>query len=99
MSRRSCGRSSTHTLSSLSTANPVTPPNFQLFGKGFGQSGSNLYFGVPVTCARGATDKTNKQRPADTTIARIHARLSLLISPSSYRVFVALDFQRRPRGV
>ncbi len=40
-SRRSFGRFSTQTLSSLSTASPVTPPIFHLFGIGLGQVGSN----------------------------------------------------------
>src|ERR1700674_1724186 len=51
MSVRSLGRSSTQTLSSLSTANPVTPPIFHLFGRGLGQSGSNLNLGAVCTCA------------------------------------------------
>src|SRR5262249_37595167 len=46
MSVRSFGRSRTQTLSSLSTARPVTPPSFHLLGRGFGQSGSNLNFGA-----------------------------------------------------
>jgi hypothetical protein len=37
---RSFGRLYTQTLSSLSTASPVTPPIFHLFGRGFGQPGS-----------------------------------------------------------
>src|ERR1700693_6089355 len=86
ISLKSCGRSSTHTLSSLSTANPVTPPSFHLFGKGLGQSGSNLYFGAVCCCAPSAADKTNKQRPANTTIARLRTLLSLFISPPSNHV-------------
>src|SRR5687767_10415154 len=43
----SFGRLSTHTLSSLSTARPVTPPIFQLFGSGFGHVGSKTYRGAP----------------------------------------------------
>src|SRR5579864_3554079 len=46
ISVRSLGRSRTQTLSSLSTASPVTPPIFHLFGSGLGQSGSNLNFGA-----------------------------------------------------
>src|SRR6185369_12737976 len=46
MSVKSFGRFNTHTLSSLSTASPVTPPSFHLFGSGLGQSGSNLYLGA-----------------------------------------------------
>src|SRR6266436_2653819 len=47
----SFGRSYTQTLSSLSTARPVTPPIFHLFGSGLGQSGSNLYRGAVCLCA------------------------------------------------
>ena len=43
---RSFGRLSTQTLSSLSTARPVTPPIFHLFGSGLGQSGSYLKRGA-----------------------------------------------------
>src|SRR6202140_297436 len=64
ISVRSFGRSGTQTLSSLSTANPVTPPIFHLFGKGFGQSASTLYFGAFCVCAPRAPNKTNKHRPA-----------------------------------
>src|SRR5580704_1461788 len=46
ISVRSFGRSRTQTLSSLSTAKPVTPPIFHLFGSGLGQSGSNLNVGA-----------------------------------------------------
>src|SRR5437867_7405902 len=75
---RSFGRSSTQTLSSLSTASPVTPPSFHLFGSGFGQSGSNLYFGAAWPCpctgartpARRATHTTNKLGPAHRASAR-----------------------------
>src|ERR1700693_5695710 len=83
ISLKSCGRSSTHTLSSLSTANPVTPPIFHLFGKGLGQSGSNLYFGAVSVCAPNAAHKTNKQRPANTTKALLHTLLLVFISPST----------------
>src|SRR6202051_5255605 len=68
MSLRSFGRSYTQTLSSLSTANPVTPPLFHLFGKGFGQSESNLNLGALVgefgCCAPSITHQTNNPRPA-----------------------------------
>src|SRR5229473_2988965 len=64
MSVRSFGRSCTQTLSSLSTAKPVTPPIFHLFGKGFGQSASTLYFGAFCVCAPRAPNKTNMHRPA-----------------------------------
>jgi len=43
---RSFGRFNTQTLSSLSTAKPVTPPIFHLLGRGFGQVGSYLNFGT-----------------------------------------------------
>src|ERR1041385_2838691 len=42
----SLGRVSAQTLSSLSTANPVMPPSFHLFGSGLGHVGSHLYFGM-----------------------------------------------------
>ena len=45
MSVRSFGRSNTQTLSSLSTASPVTPPIFHLFGSGLGQVGIELELG------------------------------------------------------
>src|SRR6202049_1779871 len=58
-SLKSLGRSSTQTLSSLSTASPVTPPIFHLFGSGLGQSGSNLNLGTVCPCALTATNQTN----------------------------------------
>src|SRR3984893_8985845 len=61
ISVRSLGRSYTQTLSSLSTASPVTPPSFHLFGRGLGQSGSNLNLGAVDSCA-----------PSDTISASIH---------------------------
>src|SRR5437667_12162392 len=87
---RSFGRLSTQTLSSLSTASPVTPPSFHLFGSAFGQSGSNLYFGAarPCACAgtripaRRARHTTKKLGPAHTaTIRRLRA--FLIVSPIS----------------
>src|SRR5215469_12398736 len=94
ISLKSFRRSKTHTLSSLSTASPVTPPIFQLFGKGLGQSGSNLYFGAACCCAPSATDKTNRQRPGKPTNARLHTLRPLFIRPSSCRGCVPLGFQR-----
>src|SRR5580765_7873038 len=68
MSRRSFGRSYTHTLSSLSTARPVTPPIFHLFGMVFGQSGSNLYFGDAAgACATTDTRGTARTHNAAST--------------------------------
>src|SRR5216684_6915951 len=99
ISVRSFGRSYTQTLSSLSTANPVTPPIFHLFGKGLGQSGSNLYFGAVCVCAPSAADKTKKLRTANTTIARLHSLLSLFISPLLISRYVIVSFQRQLRGV
>src|SRR5271169_4172055 len=66
ISVRSFGRSCTQTLSSLSTAKPVTPPIFHLFGRGFGQLESTWYFGAPPFCAvtLSATPKTNRPNPA-----------------------------------
>src|SRR5579864_191287 len=84
MSLKSCGRSSTHTLSSLSTASPVTPPIFHLFGKGLGQSGSNLNFGADCSCAATDTPQTNKPRPADTASARLNKLLSLFMTLLNY---------------
>src|SRR5437667_5241150 len=67
MSVRSFGRSNTQTLSSLSTASPVTPPIFHLFGSGLGQSGSNLYFGTDddddCACAAIAAHRATPQKP------------------------------------
>src|SRR5207244_450282 len=66
---RSFGRLSTQTLSSLSTASPVTPPIFHLFGSGLGQSGSNLYFGTDddddcaCACAAIAAHRATPQKP------------------------------------
>src|SRR5580692_2591830 len=64
ISVRSFGRSWTQTLSSLSTANPVTPPIFHLFGSGFGQSESTLYFGAFCVRALRAAKRTKTNRPA-----------------------------------
>src|SRR5579863_1690043 len=77
ISVRSFGRSNTQTLSSLSTANPVTPPIFHLFGRGFGQSGSNLNLGAACSCPPNDTHKSNRPRPAS-------AFLSLFINTSGY---------------
>src|SRR3989304_4141378 len=73
----SFGRVWTQTLSSLSTASPVMPPSFHLFGRGLGQLASHLYRGISevfVTahgsfaafCARATkkTHKTNMHIPA-----------------------------------
>src|SRR5580704_1074126 len=79
VSLRSLGRSSTHTLSSLSTANPVTPPIFHLFRKGLGQSGSNLYFGADCVCAPTPTHNASKQRPPKAPNALIHMLRSILV--------------------
>src|ERR1700680_3433727 len=77
ISVRSFGRSCTQTLSSLSTAKPVTPPIFHLFGKGFGQSASTLYFGAFCVCAPRALNNTKRHRPAAKPKATIF--LSLLM--------------------
>src|SRR5438105_7321903 len=59
----SLGRSSAQTLSSLSTARPVMPPIFHLFGNGLGQSGSNLNFGaVSVGAPRSARKRSEERR-------------------------------------
>src|SRR5215471_21418418 len=71
MSVKSFGRSSTHTLSSLSTANPVTPPIFHLLGKDLGHEGSNLYFGAALcACKKKATPKTDQLRTTNPANAR-----------------------------
>src|SRR5260370_15430706 len=70
VSLRSLGRSSTQTLSSLSTASPVTPPSFHWSGKGLGQSGSNLYFGAVCACAPRTAQAVKKQRPISLEKAR-----------------------------
>src|SRR5467141_383804 len=62
ISVRSFGRFNTQTLSSLSTANPVTPPIFHLLGSVLGQSGSNLYLGAVVACAPSAAYKASRPR-------------------------------------
>src|SRR5439155_20110944 len=64
ISVRSFGRFSTQTLSSLSTASPVTPPIFHLFGSGFGQSESNLNLGAEPCCAPNTAHHTAKPTPA-----------------------------------
>src|ERR1700676_4376971 len=87
ISVRSFGRSCTQTLSSLSTANPVTPPIFHLFGKGFGQSASTLYFGAFCVCAPRAPNKTNKHRPA----ARPNA-INLLSLPMDLPLIIRWNF-------
>src|SRR5580704_4617859 len=96
ISVRSLGRSYTQTLSSLSTANPVTPPIFHLFGRDLGQSGSNLNFGAAGSCAPCDTHKTNKPRPANTAHARPHPLLLLFMNHSSY--CAAVGFQRQLRS-
>src|ERR1700732_5016938 len=87
----SFGRSYTQTLSSLSTARPVTPPIFHLFGSGFGQSGSNLNFGaVSVGAPRNArktpapkntTKKANSAKPANLTQALVPIQRIFTIPP------------------
>src|SRR5713101_1912746 len=77
MSVKSLGRSYTQTLSSLSTASPVTPPIFHLFGSGLGQSGSNLNFGAVCSCAPSNTYKADKPKAPNIT----RTLLSLFIKP------------------
>src|SRR5579862_1581015 len=81
ISLRSFGRSSTQTLSSLSTAKPVTPPIFHLFGIGLGQFGSNLYLGAASSCAPSPTHNANKPRLPNTANARLHTRRLLFMNP------------------
>src|SRR6202140_2251396 len=81
ISVRSLGRSNTQTLSSLSTANPVTPPSFHLFGRGLGQSESNLNFGAVCCCAPSETHKTNR---ANTVYLSLFMNALLLHHGSCY---------------
>src|SRR5438309_4307191 len=81
VSLRSAGRSSTQTLSSLSTTSPVTPPSFHLFGRGLGQSGSNLYFGAVCACAPKRTQAVTIQRPIN---------LEKVGPPTRQRIFVIM---------
>src|SRR5277367_6904843 len=78
ISVRSFGRSNTQTLSSLSTAKPVTPPIFHLLGRGLGQSGSNLNLGAAGSCAPSDTHQMDTPRPAITAKAQLQALLLLL---------------------
>src|SRR5437867_1393154 len=89
MSVRSLGRFNTHTLSSLSTARPVTPPSFHLFGRVFGQSGSNLNFGAVSVCAPSTAQKQITAKPGNATATLFLFRF--MRTPSS-RIF---DSQRR----
>src|ERR1700685_1546427 len=84
MSVRSFGRSYTHTLSSLSTARPVTPPIFHLLGRGLGQSGSNLNLGGAGSSAAGKLVNTNKQRPVDRANASFQKLLVGSMNSSRY---------------
>src|ERR1700732_5518393 len=89
----SFGRSYTQTLSSLSTARPVTPPIFHLFGSGFGQSGSNLNLGAVSVGAprstrktpapKNTTKKANSAKPANLSQALVPIRriFTILLSP------------------
>src|ERR1700724_4178874 len=71
MDVRSFGRSYTQTLSSLSTANPVTPPIFHLLGRGLGQLGSTLNLGAVCACGGGAAAK-KKAKLKPSAPAQIH---------------------------
>src|SRR4029077_6329694 len=93
ISVRSFGRSYTQTLSSLSTANPVTPPIFHLFGKGLGQSGSNLNLGAAGSWAPAKTHTAPKPRLANVTNARLPTFLSLFMN--ALLLFVRPFPQRR----
>src|ERR1700682_6376566 len=89
ISVRSFGRSRTQTLSSLSTANPVTPPIFHLLGNVLGQSGSNLYLGAVSVCAPRAAARANTQSPHNR--ANVRRRGSLLIQTSLLSSNLAID--------
>src|SRR5438309_7247038 len=67
ISVRSLGRSSAHTLSSLSTAKPVMPPIFHLLGSGLGQSGSNLNLGAASV---GGAPRNARKSPAPKSTAQ-----------------------------
>src|SRR5580692_11353170 len=75
ISVKSLGRSYTQTLSSLSTAKPVMPPIFHLFGSGFGQFGSSLNLGTassdeaPITVEKWL--ETKRPPPKSTAEAAI----------------------------
>src|ERR1700722_11211607 len=83
MSVKSFGRSCTQTLSSLSTASPVTPPIFHLFGSGFGHSASTLYFGPFCVRALRAANKMTRHKPAATPKARRNLFLRMELPPYS----------------
>src|ERR1700704_1152047 len=100
ISVRSFGRSSTQTLSSLSTASPVTPPIFHLFGSGLGQSGSNLNFGADCcACVPRATNKPNKQRPANTLKAQFRRLISIFCFTGSVPPSHQCELASNPSGV
>src|SRR5579863_3192897 len=94
MSVRSFGRSNTQTLSSLSTASPVTPPIFHLFGRGLGQSGSNLNFGADSSCAPSGTLTINMPRPANRASVRPFEWLR--VSMGTY--YTRMGYDRRANG-
>src|SRR6516164_1327449 len=96
ISVRSFGRSNTHTLSSLSTAKPVTPPIFHLLGKGLGQSGSNLNLGAVCSGAPESTQTTSRPRPANGTNARFAV---LSMSPPVHRGLILHQAKRVGDGV
>src|SRR2546427_1914307 len=96
ISVRSFGRSNTQTSSFLSTARPVTPPSFHLFGSGLGQSGSNLYFGAAWPCpcartpARRATQTINKNGPAQRASARTLRSFLMDVPPYPVTWFIVV---------
>src|ERR1700730_9072730 len=80
ISVRSFGRSYTQTLSSLSTAKPVMPPIFHLFGSVFGQSGSNLNFGAASSDAPSTEEKwPARKRLAPTNTAQIARTVTAIL--------------------
>src|ERR1700676_4612874 len=82
MDVRSFGRSYTQTLSSLSTAKPVTPPIFHLFGNTLGQLTSTLNFGTVCICAAGPSAR-KKAKLMPSTPAQIHLYDAIVIISSS----------------
>src|SRR5215467_12412863 len=91
---RSLGRLSTQTLSSLSTASPVTPPSFHLFGRGFGQSGSNLSFGAVRVCAPSKAQKKITLMPETRRVSLVFLRFILTPIQAVYFAVFASFFRK-----
>src|SRR5260370_20070249 len=96
VSLKSAGRSSTQTLSSLSTARPVTPPSFHLFGRGLGQSGSNLYLGAVCAWAPRTKQPVQRQRPINMEGRARKARRFFMEKRPHFAPMAAQLIVRRP---